>query len=80
MSDFDKMSRELLKGGKADELNKVVNSAEGKKISGMVDGNALKKAVAEGDSGTINRILGQFLSTDECKALAKKIGDGFGKK
>ena len=80
MSDFDKMSRELLKGGKADELNKVVNSAEGKKISGMVDGNALKKAVAEGDIGTINRILGQFLSTDEGKALAKKIGDGFGKK
>ena len=80
MSDFDKMSRELLKGGNADELKKVVNSAEGKKISGMVDGNALKKAVAEGDSGTINRILSQFLSTEEGKALAKKIGDGFGKK
>ena len=80
MSDFEKISRELLKSGNADELNKVVNSAEGKKISGMVDGNALKKAVAEGDNSTVNRILRQFLSTDEGKALAKKIGDGFGKK
>ena len=80
MSDFEKMSRDLLKGAKGDEINKIVNSAEGKKISGMVDGNALKKAVAEGDGSTINRILGQFLSTEEGKALAKKIGDNFGKK
>ena len=80
MNSFDKMSKELLKGGKAGEINKVVNSPEGKKIGSMVDGNALKKAVAEGDNNTVNRILGQFLSTDEGKSLAKRINDNFGKK
>lgn len=79
MSDFTKMSKELLKGGKAGEINKVVNSPEGKKIGSMVDGNALKKAVAEGDKDTMNRILSQILSTDEGKALAKRISDNFGK-
>lgn len=80
MNNFDKMSKELLKGGKAGELNKVVNSPEGKKIGSMVDGNALKKAVATGDNDTVNRILGQFLSTDEGKSLAKKLSENFGKK
>ena len=80
MSDFGKMSKELLKGGKAGELKNVVNSAEGKKIGNMVDGNALKKAVAEGDNDTMNRILSQVLSTEEGKALAKKISESFGKK
>ena len=44
-----------------------------------MDGNALKKAVAEGDKDTMNRILGQILSTEEGKALAKRISDSFGK-
>jgi len=78
MGNFENMSKELLKGGKANELQKVVNSSESQKISKMVDGNALKKAVADGDNNTVNRILSQFLSTDEGKALAKKIGDRFG--
>ncbi len=80
MSDFERMSKELFKSKKAGELNKVVNSAEGKKIGSMVDGNALKKAVAEGDNETVNRILGQFLSTDEGKSLVKKISENFGNK
>ena len=80
MSDFEKMSKELLKGGKAGELKKVVDSPEGKKISSMVDGNALKKAVGAGDTETVNRILGQLLATEEGKNLAKKISDNFGKK
>lgn len=80
MSDFDKMSKELLKGGKAKELNNVINSAEGKKIGSIVDGNALKKAFSEGDKDTLNRILNQVLSTEEGKSLAKKINESFGKK
>ena len=80
MSDIEKMGSELLKGGKAGAINKVVNSPEGKKIGSMVDGNALKKAVSEGDNDTINRIMGQFLSTEEGKSLAKKISESFGKK
>ncbi len=80
MNNFDKMSKDILKGGKAGKLDNVINSDEGKKIGNMVDGNALKKAVATGDNDTINRILNQVLSTDEGKALAKKISENFGKK
>ena len=80
MKDFDRMSKDLLKGDKAGDLKNVVNSAEGQKIGKMVDGNALKKAIASGDNDTVNRIMNQVLSTDEGKALAKKISDSFGKK
>ncbi|MGI5984369.1 MAG: hypothetical protein GXY01_06730 [Clostridiales bacterium] len=80
MNEFEKISKELLKGGKANDVKNVVNSAEGKKIGKMVDGNALKKAVAEGDNDTVNKIVNQFLSTNEGKALAKKISESFGKK
>lgn len=80
MNDFEKMRQELIKNGKADQLKNVVNSAEGQKIGKMVDGNALKKAIAKGDKDTVNRVLAQVLSTDEGKALAKKISESFGKK
>lgn len=80
MNDFDKISKDLLKGGKAGEINNVVNSSEGKKIGKMVDGNALKKAISSGDKDTVNRIMSQVLSTDEGKALAKKLSESFGKK
>lgn len=80
MGNFENISKELLKGGKGNEIQKIVNSPESQKISKMVDGNALKKAVSDGDNDTVNRIMSQFLSTDEGKALAKKIGDRFGNK
>ena len=80
MGNFENISKELLKGGKGNEIQKIVNSPESQKISKMVDGNALKKAVSDGDNDTVNRIMSKFLSTDEGKALAKKIGDRFGNK
>ena len=80
MGNFENISKELLKGGKANEIQKMVNSPESKKISKMVDGNALKNAVNSGDNGTVNRIMSEFLSTDEVKALAKKISESFGNK
>ena len=80
MKDFDKISKDLFKSGKGSDLKNVVNSSEGQKIGKMVDGNALKKAIADGDNDTVNRIMNQVLSTDEGKALAKKISESFGKK
>lgn len=80
MSELEKMSKELLSNGKAGAVENVVNSKEGKSIGKMIDGNALKKAAAEGDNETLNRILGQVLATDDGKALLKKINESFGKK
>ena len=45
----------------------------------MIDGDALKKALAEGDSNTMQSILNQVLATDDGKALVKQISERFGK-
>ncbi|MEF9971354.1 MAG: hypothetical protein RR731_03470 [Oscillospiraceae bacterium] len=60
-------------------MGKVVNSSEGKRIGKMIDGNALKKAAATGDQETMSRILNQVLSTEDGRALVKKISESFGK-
>ena len=80
MKEFEKMSRELLTGGKKGAVDSVVNSKEGKSISKMVDGNALKKAAMEGDQETLNRILAKVMSTEDGKAFVRKISESFGKK
>ena len=79
MNDFDKLSKDILKSRK-NELQNVVNSEEGKNIGKAVDGAALKKAVASGDSATVNKIMTQFMQTGEGKALVERINKSFGKK
>ena len=79
MSDFDKLSKDILKTRQS-ELQSVVNSAEGKNIGKAVDGEALKKAVASGDAVTVNKIMSQFMQTGEGKALVDRINKSFGKK
>ena len=80
MDNFEKMSKELLTGGKKGAVDSVVNSKEGKNISKMVDGKELKKAAMEGDQETLSRILNQVMSTEDGKAFVKKVSESFGKK
>ena len=79
MNDFEKLSRDILKN-RSGELQNVVNSAEGQSIGRAVDGAALKKAVASGDSVAVNQIMTQFMQTGEGKALVERINKSFGKK
>lgn len=79
MNPLEKLKNEALSGGRAKEIDRVVNSEQGKRIGKMVDGAALKNAVNSGDSATINQIVSQFLSTNEGKALVKQINESFGK-
>lgn len=79
MNDFEKLSRDILKN-RSGELQNVVNSAEGQSIGRAVDGAALKKAVASGDSAAVNQIMTQFMQTGEGKALVERINKSFGKK
>jgi len=79
MNDFEKLSRDILKN-RSGELQNVVNSAEGQNIGRAVDGAALKKAVASGDSAAVNQIMTQFMQTGEGKALVERINKSFGKK
>ncbi|MEG0035561.1 MAG: hypothetical protein RR147_01790 [Oscillospiraceae bacterium] len=80
MNDFEKMSREISSGGKKSAFNSAVNSTEGKRIGKIVDGEALKRAMAEGDKETMSRILNQVMSTRDGQALVKRISESFGKK
>lgn len=79
MSNLEKLKKEALSGGRAKEIDRLVNSDEGKRIGQMVDGAALKNAVDSGDSQAVNQIVNQFLSTNEGKALVKRINESFGK-
>lgn len=80
MSDFEKLSKELLSGDNAKKVNKIVNSPEGKRIGKTVDGNALKKAAQSGDEKTISNILNSVLATDEGKKLLRRIKEDLGNK
>lgn len=80
MNDFEKMQREMASSDNASKIEQFAKSPEASRIGKIVDGNALKKAAMTGDKETINRILQQVLSTEDGKALAKKIGENFGKK
>lgn len=79
MKDAEKLEHELFSGNKAGKAKDIVNSKAGRNVGKMVDGNALKKALAEGDKDTMNRILNQVLSTEDGKALVKQISERFGK-
>ena len=79
MSDVEKIKRDLFSGKKAGAVKDVVNSKEGRSVGKMIDGDSLKKALAEGDSNTMQSILNQVLATDDGKALVKQISERFEK-
>ncbi len=79
MGDFEKLSKEFMKSGKANSLGDLVGSAEGKKIGKMIDGEKLKKAAMSGDNATVSDIVGKVMATEEGQKLFKMISERFGK-
>lgn len=80
MSNFEELQKELLNGDKAKKVKKIVNSDEGKRIGKTIDGEALRKAAASGDQVALGNILSKVLSTDDGKALVRRIGESLGNK
>lgn len=54
-------------------LQSAVSSAQGQKLAGKIDGNALEQAVKSGDTAQMKTILSQILSSPEGKALAQQV-------
>ena len=79
MQNFDKIKKQLLGSDKAGRLNNIANSADGTKISRMIDAEALERAAKSGDSAALQSMLTQVLNTDEGKRLAKNISEIMGK-
>ncbi len=79
MESFDKLSRSLIEKDKNGKIDSFVKSSEGQRLGKMIDGKALKKAAMQGDQETLTKILAQVMSTQDGKALVKKISESFGK-
>ena len=73
MQSFEDVRRELSKTGKSAELNALARSADGAKLSAMLDGEKLQKAAQTGDGEALRAMLGTVLSTEEGRRLAANI-------
>ena len=77
--DAEKLARELERSGKGEALRSLGASAEGKKIEGMIDGAALRKAFQSGNAAALQKMLGELLATPEGRALAEDVNRIMGK-
>ena len=66
----EKMLRE---SGKAQELMNAVTAEEGRRLESLIDKDAVRAAVAEGDPAKLTETLRAVLNTGEGRALAEKI-------
>ena len=73
MQSFEDIKRELSKTGKGAELNALAQSADGAKLSAMLDGEKLQKAAQTGDGEALRAMLGTVLGTEEGRRLAANI-------
>lgn len=79
MEDLEKLRQELARSGKSADLQALARSAEGQKLKGMVDAQALRKAAQSGDSQALAKLLGGILETPEGKSLAESVRKLMGK-
>lgn len=73
MQNFEQVSRELERRGKADQVKRLAQSADGAKLAGMIDSSELGKAAKAGDPEALKKLLGSVLNTPEGKRLAENI-------
>lgn len=73
MEDLEKLRQELARSGKSADLQALARSAEGQKLKGMVDAQALRRAAQSGDSQALAKLLGGILETPEGKSLAESV-------
>lgn len=73
MQSFEDVQRELARSGKSTELNALAQSADGAKLSAMLDREKLQKAAQTGDGEALRAMLGTVLGTEEGRRLAANI-------
>lgn len=74
MKDLESIGKLLQQSGKAPELRSIADSPEGRRLSGMLDAGQVEQAAKSGDMEALRGILQQVLSTEDGRALAKKLG------
>ena len=73
MQDLTDVARALERGGKAGAIRELAESADGRKLGGLVDAQAAEKALKSGDAAALRAALGRVLATEEGKRLAESV-------
>ena len=73
MQNFEDIGKELERRGKTEGIKKLAESADGQKLSQMIDAKAVENAARSGDSAALRSILGSVLSTAEGQRLAESV-------
>lgn len=73
MQNFEQLGKELARRGKADDIKKLAESADGIKLAGMIDPQKVELAARSGDSDALKALLSSVLQTQEGKRLAENV-------
>lgn len=73
MQDWGSLSKELERRGRADELKKLSESADARRLVGQLDADAVRRAAQRGDTEALKSLLGGALATEEGKRLARQL-------
>ena len=71
--DISKLASNEKIRGKEQKLKKLADSKDGEKIKQMVDGDALQKALDEGDTAALQSTISKVLKTDEGARLLSQL-------
>lgn len=73
MQNIEELGRELERQGKGDKIRALAESSDGRRITEMLDADAVANAAKSGDGAALQKLLAQVLSTDEGKRLAENV-------
>ena len=73
MQNFEQLGKELERRGKAEDIKKLAESADGMRLAGMIDPQKIKLAARSGDADTLKALLHSVLQTQEGKRLAENV-------
>lgn len=73
MQDWDALNRQLRQSGKTDDLRKLAESGDARRLAGQLDADAVRRAASGGDSEALKKLMGSVLATEEGQRLARQL-------
>ncbi len=73
MRSIEEIGRELERQGKTAGIKRIAESADGMKVSSMLDAKAVESAARSGDGEALKKMLERVLSTAEGRRLAEDV-------
>ena len=73
MQNFEQLGKELERRGKAEDIKRLAQSDESRKLAGMIDAGKLQQAAKNGDTDALRDMLGAVLKTQEGQRLAESV-------